>query len=54
MLEDFLSIFIIIATMVFDIPMILNISKNSKDEKMLKIIKSIGAVSYTHQTLPTT
>ncbi len=47
MLEDFLSIFIIIATMVFDIPMILNISKNSKDEKMLKIIKSIGLVFLT-------
>ena len=47
-LENVLSLFIIIATIVFNVPMILNIvKKENKDETMLKIIKSIGLIFLT-------
>lgn len=46
--ENFLSIFIIIATIIFNIPMILNIlKKDNKDEIIVKIIKSISLIFLT-------
>ena len=47
-LESFLSTFMVVATIIFNIPIILNITKkDNKDETMIKIIKSIGLIFLT-------